>query len=66
MGNFDFLLKHECFSSFANVACGAELVLSLPIVTSPNMCIAQCRAAAEEATKWIYNHEKSLLIPENA
>lgn len=66
MGNFDFLLKHECFNSFSVIACSAEKMLGLPIPNSPNTCLAQCRQAAEAATKWIYNHDKNLPIPENA
>lgn len=66
MGNFDFLLKHECFSSFADTACSAEKILSIPLPNAPNICIVQCRSAAEEATKWLYNHDKSLPILENA
>ena len=66
MGNFDFLLKHECFSSFANTACTAEKILAAPFPNSPNICIGQCRSAAEQATKWLYNHDKSLPILENA
>ncbi len=66
MGNFDFLLKHECFSTFANTACSAESILSMPFPDSPNICLCRCRSAAEEATKWIYAHDKSLTIPENA
>ncbi|MDR2855567.1 MAG: DEAD/DEAH box helicase family protein [Methanomicrobiales archaeon] len=57
--NFDFLTTDPQFSSFADTAVQAELVLSI----SPNFCATGCRAALEFAVKWMYSVDQSLTKP---
>jgi len=57
--NFDFLKSDPQFTSFAEMAIKAEMVLPI----SPALSATGCRAALEHAVKWMYSIDKSLTIP---
>ncbi len=59
MTNFDFLKNEPQFSSFADVAISAEIIL--PIDCSA--AVLNCRRAMEFAIKWMYSVDRSLRMP---
>jgi len=59
MTNFDFLNSNLQFSSFAETAIQAEMVLHI----SPTLCTTACRTALEFAVKWLYSVDKYLAKP---
>lgn len=61
MSNFDFLTKHDLFSSFSFAAVNAEKCLKI----DPNLTITQCRTVMEKAINWMYDSDDELTRPED-
>ena len=59
MTNFDFLIKEQQFSTFADVAVSAEKVFNIDYATS----VLNCRRSMEFAVKWMYSVDSSLKMP---
>lgn len=57
--NFDFLTRDKQFESFAGVAVAAEKTFSIDFAT----CVINCRRAMEQAVKWLYSVDGSLVMP---
>ncbi len=59
MTNFDFLTRDKQFESFASVAVAAEKTLPIDSATG----VMNCRRAMEQAIKWLYSVDGSLVMP---
>ena len=59
MTNFDFLTRDKQFESFAGVAVAAEKTLPIDPATG----VMNCRRAMEQAIKWLYSVDGSLVAP---
>ena len=59
MTNFFFLKTGPQFTTFADTAIQAELVLPI----SPAFSVTGCRTAMEFAVKWLYSVDNSLSKP---
>lgn len=59
MTNFDFLSCDEAFAPFAETAAAAEKIFSINTAS----CALTCRAAMEDAVKWMYSVDRDLELP---
>lgn len=59
MTNFDFLSCDKDFAPFAETAAAAEKIFSINTAS----CALTCRAAMEDAVKWMYSVDRDLVLP---
>lgn len=59
MTNFDFLSCDKDFATFAETASDAEKIFSI----NTKSCVLTCRAAMEDAVKWMYSVDHDLVLP---
>lgn len=59
MTNFDFLSCDKDFAPFAETAAAAEKIFSINTAS----CTLTCRAAMEDAVKWMYSVDRDLVLP---
>ncbi len=57
--NFDYLLKKNEYSDFANAAVEAEKSISI----SPATCVILSRRALELAVRFVYSYDSDLELP---